>query len=541
MYSVLIVDDEKMIRDDVYGLLSMEESLELDLTTAASGVEAQVILEKRKIDIVIMDINMPQMSGLELYDIVRERWPFCKVIFLTGYSDFDYVYKVHKHAKYVLKAEEDEKILEALRESVEEIENSLLLERLTDLQREQQKKPLLHERSMFLRELFEGYRSLSQLTGELSVQLGINLDPEKEVYYLLLRHEAWYCENYQEQQNSTQDCYQLLERYFLDFMRGAFFEYNKNYIVLLLQPEKLLHEETIVKMLAGAGELFQKALKKNLGRTVSILVGERPVTLSQLLQEFIGICDRMIWLSGEELVQEGLQKEALAKETLPEHKKQELMQMLWRLEYYLEGMEEENSLNVLRQLQTELQSVKSMHDLFALEAYCTISSRLIGWIKRLELHEELAFRVGTLNLYNVSMHANWQDAFGYLRHVAESIFSLKNQSVEKQTEDVVNQVKKYIVEHLDGDTSLYNLAEQVHFSQEYLLRIFKKKEGITILQYINDLKLAAAKQLLTDSELQVREIADRLGFASQGYFGRFFRNKTGLTPNAYREAEKRKQ
>lgn len=95
-----------MIRDDVYGLLSMEESLELDLTTAASGVEAQAILEKRKIDIVIMDINMPQMSGLELYDIVRERWPFCKVIFLTGYSDFDYVYKVHKHAKYVLKAEE---------------------------------------------------------------------------------------------------------------------------------------------------------------------------------------------------------------------------------------------------------------------------------------------------------------------------------------------------------------------------------------------------------------------------------------------------
>ena len=48
MYSVLIVDDEKMIRDDVYGLLSMEESLELDLTTAASGVEAQAILEKRR-------------------------------------------------------------------------------------------------------------------------------------------------------------------------------------------------------------------------------------------------------------------------------------------------------------------------------------------------------------------------------------------------------------------------------------------------------------------------------------------------------------
>ena len=248
----------------------------------------------------------------------------------------------------------------------------------------------------------------------------------------------------------------------------------------------------------------------------------------------------MIWLSEEELVSEELQKEDAVRESLPEKKKQELMQKLWKLEYCLEGMEEENTLEILRELQTELQSIKSMHDLFALEVYCTISSRLIGWIKRLGLYEELAFRIGIMNLYNVSLHANWQDAFGYLRHVAESIFALKNQSVEKQTEDAVNRVKKYLVEHLDGDTSLYNLAEQVHFSQEYLLRLFKKKEGITILQYINDLKLAMAKQLLTDPELHIKEIADRLGFASQGYFGRFFRNKTGLTPNAYREAEKRK-
>lgn len=539
MYSVLIVDDEKMIRDDVYALLSMEEDLELSLATASCAAEAQGILEKSKVDIVIMDINMPQMSGLEMYDVIRERWPYCKVIFLTGYSDFDYVYKVHKHAKYVLKAEEDEKILEALRESIEEIENGLLLERLSDLQREQQKKPLLHERSQFLLELFGGYRGLSQLTEELAAKLEIGLVIGKPVYYVLIRHEVWYCESYKEQQDTTQDCYQLLERYFLNFMQGTFFEYSKNFIVLLLQPQKLIQEETVIKMLAGAGELFQKALKKNLGRTASILLGVKPMALGQLLQGFTGLCDRMAWLSEEELVVEELKQESIARESLAEGRKQELLQKLWKLEFYLEGMEEENSLSVLRELQTELQGIKSMHDLFALEVYCTISSKLIGWIKRLELWEELAFQTGIMNLYNVSLHANWQDAFGYLCHVAESIFALKNKNVEKQTEDVVNQVKKYIVDHLDGDTSLYALAEQVHFSQEYLLRIFKKKEGITILQYINHLKLSLAKQLLADSDLQVKEIAEQLGFTSQGYFGKFFRSKTGLTPNAYREAESR--
>lgn len=535
MYSVLIVDDEKMIRDDVYGLLSMEENQELDLFMGTCGKDALHIMEQRKIDVIIMDINMPQMSGMELYDIIRERWPFCKIIFLTGYSDFDYVYKVHKHAKYVLKAEEDEMLLEALRESLEETRHDLLLELVTDMQQEQEGTSL-YARSSFLRELFNGYVGVSQLDESLSEQLNININSGKKVYYVLLRHETWYSESYEKQQNAIRDCNQLLKRHFMDFMQGSFFEYNRYYMVLVLQPRKLSKEEFIVKMLSDAAESFQKALKLNLERTVSVLIGAKPTMLGELLQEFVGICDRMIWLSEEELVVEDLQKEATAKESLPENIKQELQQKLWKLDYYLNGMNERNTLDILLELQMNLQKVKSMHDLFALECYCTISAKLLGWIKRLGLYEELAFKIGIMNLYNVSLHANWQDAYSYLYHVTESIFALKKQNVEKQNEDVVNRVKKYIMEHLDGDTSLYNLAEQVHFSREYLLRIFKKQEGITILQYINDMKLDMAKQLLKDSDLPIKEIADQLGFVSQGYFGRFFRNKMGMSPNAYRES-----
>ena len=151
-------------------------------------------------------------------------------------------------------------------------------------------------------------------------------------------------------------------------------------------------------------------------------MGERPVTLSQLLQEFIGICDRMIWLSGKSWCRRACRRRHSPKKPCRNTKAGADADAV--AAGILSGRDggKKIPLNVLRQLQTELQSVKSMHDLFALEAYCTISPRLIGWIKRLELHEELAFRVGTLNLYNVSMHANWQDAFGYLRHVAESIF-----------------------------------------------------------------------------------------------------------------------
>ena len=539
MYNVLIVDDEKMIRDDLCSLLAMEEEWELDLTTAASGIEAQKVLEERKIDIAIMDINMPQMSGLELYDVILERWPHCKMIFLTGYADFDYVYKVSRHARYVLKAEEDEKILEAVCETMEELESDLLMQHLSGLQEDREAQSVLYMRSIVLGELLEGYRPLRHLNQQLADELGFGFQIQEKIYYVVLRHSIFWRDDYEEEKAVSRMYYHLLEKYFLDFMHGAYVEYNRNGFLLILQPNQMQKGEHVVKMLAGTAELFQKALQKNLGISSGVLVGEQAISFGELIQNFPTIEDRMVWFSEDELSVEPFQKTTLEKEPLSEMKKQDLSQRVMKLEYYLEGMEQEKVLDTLMELQKELQSIKSMHDLFALEVYCSISAKFIGWIKRLEIGEELAFRIGTMNLYNVSLHASWHEAFEYLYHVAKHVFELKEQNVERQNEDVVNQVKRYITEHLAEDTSLHVLADQVHFSQEYLLRIFKKQEGITILQYINDMKLDMAKQLLAGSELSVKEIAEKLGFASQGYFGRFFRSKMGFSPKAYRDGQAR--
>ena len=536
MYNVLIVDDEKMIREDVKSLLAMEEDLELDLVTAASAVEAKEIFETRKIDIAVMDINMPQMTGLELFDIVRERWPHCKVIFLTGYSDFEYVYKVHQHARYVLKAEDDEKLIEAVRDSITELENSLLLSQLTESQRFENRDPYIHERSMFLRDLFMGYRSLSQLTPDLAEQLNIPISNNEPVYYVVFRHDQWYLDSYQEQQKLAQDLYSLIEKYFFGVMQGAYFEYDKNHILLIVQPKKLQREDSVIHILEGSAELFQRALDKNMDKRVSILIGEKPLPIEMLLQNILSILDRMIWMSNDEIaIVSGEEEKETGDPGLSDAVRQNISQMILRLENALEGLDEKTTLESLQQLSTEFETVHSMHDLFVLESYSRISAQLLSCIKRLGIFQELAFSVSTQDLCNVSAFSSWRDAFGYLRKVAENVFALREKNVEKKAVDVVDQIKTYILGHLDGDTSLYTLAEQVHFSQEYLLRTFKKKEGITILQYINDRKLEAAKSYLTDTDLPVREIAEKLGFASQGYFGRFFRSKTGQTPNAYRE------
>ena len=150
MIRILIVDDERIARDSVFGLLSVQEDLEPELLMAESAAKAVSILENERVDLCIMDINMPQMTGLELYEIVRKNWPQCKVIFLTGYSEFDYVYKVHKHAKYVLKADREEVLLEAVRESVQELENEMLVARAADLDPEFKLRAGLYRAGAFL-------------------------------------------------------------------------------------------------------------------------------------------------------------------------------------------------------------------------------------------------------------------------------------------------------------------------------------------------------------------------------------------------------
>lgn len=539
MISVLIVDDEKMIRDDVYGLLSMEDSLELDLSMGTCAEDALKIMEERNVDIIIMDINMPQMSGLELYDIIRERWPYCKIIFLTGYSDFEYVYKVQKHARYVLKAEDDDKLLEALREAIDEIENDLQLKQIQVGMLEELKEDRSYrDRESFIREILDGCIPMTLFNQETIEKLDVRLDLEEPVYYVVMRHDTWLKEKYEEQIQEIRGCLQLVARYFYQNMKGCFLRYNRYYLVLFLQTEKVKNPNLAVKMISDAAELFQKALLLNFNRSMAILVGKKPLMFRRILENFTALRDRTVRMALEEIVVEELKNDSENGGGLTEAVQQELLHMLWKLEYYLEGMDEENIAGILREMQDQLQGVRSMHDLFALELYCSISSKLIGWIKRLNLQEEIAFKIGIMNLYNVSHFISWGEAFAYLIKVTENIFAIKNKSVEQQNEDIIQQVKTYIVEHLAEDTSLYVLAEQVHLSREYLLRIFKKQEGVTILQYINDLKLERARQLLKETDLPIKEIAEQLGFVSQGYFGRFFRGKMGMSPLAYRENKK---
>ena len=116
MFRLLIVDDEPFIADSIYEVISGINNPELDVYKAYSGREALEWMERARFDIVMTDIRMPDISGLQLMERIRESWPECRAIFLTGYNEFDYVYKAiqYKDTSYLLKTEGFEKIIETV-------------------------------------------------------------------------------------------------------------------------------------------------------------------------------------------------------------------------------------------------------------------------------------------------------------------------------------------------------------------------------------------------------------------------------------------
>lgn len=179
MVKILIVDDEPIITDGLYTLLCQAND-DYDVYKAYSAAEALRLLDEIRMDIVLSDILMPGMNGIEMLTQIKKRWPTCHVLFLSGYSDFEYVQSAMQLGAdtYILKSQGDEVILENVVQTVrllrEEQCNTFWQ---THLQEELKKaRPLLCQELLWqilrgeLRELEEMERQFLKLGIPMQIQ-----------------------------------------------------------------------------------------------------------------------------------------------------------------------------------------------------------------------------------------------------------------------------------------------------------------------------------------------------------------------------------
>jgi len=555
MYRLLLVDDEHEIVDWLFDLFQEVPDLELDVYKALSGFEALDILGRTKIDVVISDIKMPGMSGLQLLEKLRSLWPLCRVIFLTGYNEFDYVYTAIKYdgVSYLLKTEEDDEIIKEVHKAIEDLEsstqNKALLDRVAQLMEES--RPFLHR--SFLEDLLLNPSFAQSATQNSLNELKIPLSRSAPVYLAVGRFDRF--------PDDAKPAFGVRMAISLNLraeeLLGGSFRYTSMIhqgnidLIWLLQPLNGLTEcddgaSDPALLLGGVLEALQDYSREVLGLATSYVycshsfnweeTEENYSALSRLLSASLG-------MSGELLLNErnftGLSKKPAAAD-----KNDPMSAGVKRLDMktmpvLLDRGDGEAFMPLLTGALEYLKSASGRDNKAALELYYNTATMLLTHINRRNLTEKLSIHLDMGLLMHAEAHAGWIHSAEYLLRVANLIFDLQKGVQEKTMRDSVDHVKQYIKDHLCEDLSLVRLAEISYFNPSYLSRLFKQTTGQKLTDYISLLRIDRAKVLLTDYNKKISDISQSLGYESQHYFSRFFKKYMGLTPQEYRESIKR--
>ena len=555
MYRLLIVDDEPDIVDGLYMVFKDHEFLDLDIYKSYSAHEALDYLSKSRIDIVLTDICMPQMSGLKMMEIIKENWPECRIIFLTGHNEFDYIYSAVKGnaIKYLLKTENRETIVETVNETLRQIKKSHEIDDLIEISRKKIEQSIHLIQKEYLIDIINGNTTTSD---EMAVQfkdLNISLDPHEQVLLMIARIDNQTdLSVYRQQVEIFESIRLIVDKYLNKSMSSMFFDYYRNYLIWLIQPlsgndlscESIqMTVEAFQTFLRGTIESIQEICFESMHTSLSFAIDNSLTSWSELPVRFevlrkamhgrLGVSTGMQLIFGD-MIDEGSQP------TGSEHNSSNEMRVLIKqirsMEFFLESGQRKAFNTIMEQFIHYLLSIEQLSFKPAIEAYYSLALMFLSYINLWNLTEIIIQRVSLDPLTNVGVHLSWKDAVIYLINLSDIIFDEQNQNIDGKATLAITKIQKHILDNLRDDPSLNDLAELVHFNPSYLSRLYKQMTGITLQSYIDDVKISKAKDYLRDDKKKINEISSDLGFISAHYFSKFFKRHMNVSPQQYRDS-----
>ncbi|MCL2051594.1 MAG: response regulator [Lachnospiraceae bacterium] len=523
MYNILIVDDERPVVSWLYELLNRSLSFEAEIHTAYSAIDAMGIVDTHLLDIVISDIRMPRMSGLELMRYIKEKQTSTHIIFLTGFNEFDSVYEAigHDNVQYLLKTEEDDALLAAIDKAHAAIEAKqkaiLLANRKEELLR------LLNNRDYLMRFL-DNAISYDDFIGK-NCQLSLKVDFRKEMY-LALCHIPIVPEN-------RHDVFAGLYLLAAEIMGGAFLidqaDYSESFILWFIQPLiKTGSNEAISRLdriIADAAAHLQLEMAIVISNGLA-----QPNTLPRVLPLAIGKQSLLANMGSGVAVPYDVDTKADKDQISGSLSGQFLL-----FRQMLELNRRDDCLSLLDKLLAPLKQAKSLNDVSLIELYLSVATHILSYSNACNITQALSFRIGMGRLSRLHDFSGWNEAKAYLKDVCIAIFDeMKDKPMEKKG-TVVNQLKQHINANLGGDLSLTSLSRELHYNASYLSRLFKAEAGQNLFDYITECRLIKAAEELKKSPESIYLVAKSFGFDNPSYFTKVFKQTYGLTPQEYRE------
>ena len=540
MLKMIIADDEPIILDGITQSIDWG-SFGIQVAGAAkNGIEALEIARKSSPDIILTDIKMPGLSGLDFIRELKKVKSDFKIILISAYEQFSFAQEAISLGvlSYITKPLKKQKIIEEVTKArdqiLEERRDRENLEKLEALYKSN--LPLLQEQ--YYNKLIMGKTRLSGDYRRQVPDYEMAVDDNKEIGVLVLT-----LDNMEE---TSEDYFEKSVQILLlrmaemvkallppCYKRTVFQSYNNE--VVAIYNIWGSREETI-RQVAHTAEEIKNALQKELGLSISGGLGRIRPLLSQVslsYREAVKALNyRLVYGNNTVLYIDHVEINAAPSDFLLN----DLNDFLSTISNILRtGKAQEVMTQVDRRLSSVI-NAKNLPYYYVQQIYCQLLSALLGALYEMSLTPEEIY--GTpVHLYGELFKKHTLEEMSrWYRDLVERTCFVINVKKAQRINHVIEMAVAYIRENCNRDLSLGEVAEHVNLNPSYMSRLFKEETGIPFIEYVRNVKMDMAKELLRLTNKKIYEIGEELGYQNVQYFSTLFKSSVGMTPVEYKKS-----
>ena len=524
LYKIMIVDDEAEVRQAIARKIDWRAVGFEIVADAENGRDALEKAETLELDVVLTDIKMPFMDGLELGAELARRKPNLKLIVFSGFDEFEYAKEAIKLnvVEYVLKpvnAAELTAILDRVRGTLDaEIEQRRNIRQLT--QAYQESLPLLREKFL-----------LDLLRGPMDPQV---LEAQAERFGLAVREGAYkvaaVCDIVHGGEGRPALSDELVPVSVRQMLSDALRDRCGSEIVLGV-PSILVatawERDPVESLMRLLGEVCMEC-KRILGVTLAVGIGRPCQSLAELCRS---CAEARTALEYRAVV--GLGKPIYIQD----------MERLDRTAPEWDGHREQQLLSVIK-FGTREQIAAMVDKLLSDgEGEWSDQSRVLGILgtllsilRRCRLGEEAMLGPRGSWIKLLAEDAPMEALRDWLLSVCLNMSGCMDQRRVSTAKRLVEEAERYIREHYpDSGLSVDRLCEHLHISQSYFSTIFKQETGRSYVQYLTDVRMEHAVELLRATDDKTYMVAEKVGYDEPNYFSYVFKKRFGVSPSQFRK------
>ncbi len=540
MYNALIVDDEPYIADGLT-LVIREEIPEIDVYTAYCGNDVLQLLDRIRIDIIILDVQMPDISGIELHTKILRKWPNCKVIYHTAHDNFNYVRHALKSnaVDYLLKTSRDDVVISTVRKTIDLLDREKRDETILQRVNQQLINALPQIRHDFFNNLINDCDYTPDDLSERFSYLDVGLDAGERVMILIARKDP--DKKNEQKQNPIYMIREVINDNFSNHIRITSVIHKPYEIIFFLQPNGGDTAEDVWNKMyifvLGTLERIQSICRELFNTPVSFALSRNSFQWKDLRACYLRLANAMNYGFGfdkEILIDDKYLEDGFNKSQVSVSEK--LRSRTADLDVSLENNDIGSLKECIDNMIDEISHTETLDSSVGIEIFFMISSKLMSYMNIAELWKIAEHSINIKKLTDIGTYTSWDDVKGFFKKAGQTIIEYKFKRNAEEEQGIVARVNQFINENLDKDISLAAIAEHVHFNPFYLSRLYKKMADKSISEYITEVRLYVSKKYLRQTDMKIKDIVKALGFSDQTYFARFFKCAEHMTPSEYRNS-----